>query len=361
MRDSKPWDCEIFAADCERGLRASKAQCLCLEVCARFGDAVGFMQFAVLNPRGRDPERHFRDGAGAPDDRGHAPVNYHAYAACMGGGFFREVSAIPGDVKAVLLLLRSDLKASLVAMKALRLRGKTVAISWKESGQHQVAQQLDSAKNLAMFREICASADAALSSTPELVPLYRSAGARVAEFIPTPYPVEEARWDFSRPLAGRSGIFIGTREWDAPSRNHAAALLKACALGGAVTVFNLDGRAGRKKLDALGCVRLRVIDGRMPYTDFLREMAKCRVVFQCDASAVPGQVAGDSLLCRMPCIGGNGAVDRLAFRDCDTEWLLRDDAAWSAEVERSHARAIEALSFSAIARQLRGFFGGLAA
>ena len=266
--------------------RFSKARCLCLEVRARFGDGSGFMQFAVLNPGGRDPEQLFRDGAGVPDDRVHAPVNYHAYAACMGGGFFRDTPAIPQEVKAVLLLLRSDLKPSLAAVKALRIQGKKVAISWKESGQHQVARQLDSAKSLAMFREICASADAALSSTSELVPLYRSAGARVAEFIPTPYPLEDARWDFSRPLAARRGIFIGTREWDVPSRNHAAALLRACSLGGPVTVFNLDGRAGRKKLEALGCARLRVIEGRMPYTEYLREMAGCRVALQCDASAL---------------------------------------------------------------------------
>ena len=319
------------------------------------------MQIAVLNPGGRDREQHFRDGAGAPDDRVHAPVNYHAYAACTGGGFFRDASAIPKDVRAVLLLLRSDLKASLAAMKTLRSQGKAVAISWKESGRHQVAQQLGNAANLALFRELCAAADAALSSTAELVPLYRAAGAKAVEFIATPYPVDDARWDFSRPLAERSGIFIGTREWDVPSRNHAAALLEACALGETVTVFNMDGRGGTKKLDALGCARLRVIDGRLPYTDYLREMAKCRVVFQRDASAVPGQVAGDALLCRMPCVGGDSAVEQLACRDCDVESLLRDDAAWSAEVKRSQALAMEALSFSAVARRLRGFFARLEA
>ena len=318
------------------------------------------MQIAVLNPGGRDREHLFPDGAGFPDGRGHPPVNYHAYAACTKGGFFRDASAIPKDVRAVLLLLRSDLKASLAAMTALRSQGRTVAISWKESGQHQVAQQLDSAANLALFREICASADAALSSTTELVPLYLAGGARAAKFIPTPYPVEDSRWDFSRPLAERSGIFIGTREWDVPSRNHAAALLHACALGEPVTVFNLDGRAGQKKLDALGCARLRVIDGRLPYPGYLREMAKCRVVFHRDASAVPGQVAGDALLCRMPCVGGNSAVEQLAFRGTeDLPMLLRDDAAWSAEVKRSQARAGETLSFSAVAPRLRGFFGDL--
>ena len=164
------------------------------------------MQIAVLNPGGRDREQLFRDGAGSPDDRGHPPVNYHAYAACTRGGFFRDVSAIPKDVRAVLLLLRSDLKASLAAMKTLRAQGRVVAVSWKESGQHQVARQLDSAANLALFRDLCALADAALSSTPELVPLYLAAGAKAAEFIPTPYPVDDPRWDFSRPLAERVAL-----------------------------------------------------------------------------------------------------------------------------------------------------------
>ena len=318
------------------------------------------MQLAVLNPGGRDREQRFPDGAGAPDARAHAPVNYHAYAACTHGGFFRDAKTIPGDMRAVLLLLRKDLKTALTAVKTLKAGGRTVAISWKESGQHQVAQQLDSAANLALFREICALADGALSSTPELVRLYIGAGTNVSEFIPTPYPVDDARWDFSRPLSERSGIFIGTREWDVPSRNHAAALLRASALGVPVTVFNLDGRTGRKKLDALGFASLHVIEKKLPYPDYLREMAKCRVVFQLDASAVPGQVAGDALLCRMPCIGGNGAVDRSAFDEsADLATMLRDDAAWRAAVGASQARARASLSFAACAERLRKFFSTL--
>ncbi len=318
------------------------------------------MQLAVLNPSGRDPEQRFPDGAGVPDARVHAPVNYQAYAACTHGGFFRDAKMIPSEMRVVLLLLRSDLKPTIAALKMLKAAGLTVAVSWKESGQHQIAKQLDSAANLALFREICALADGALSSTPELVPLYHAAGAKVAEFIPTPYPVDDARWDFSRPLAERSGIFIGSREWGVPSRNHAAALLRAGSLGVPVTVFNLDGRTGRKKLDALGCASLRIIESRLPYPEYLRAMAKCRVVFQLDASAVPGQVAGDALLCRMPCIGGNGAVDQVAFsQGANLESLLRDDVAWRDAVEASQARARESLSFSAGAARLRGFFGGL--
>ena len=320
------------------------------------------MQLAVLNPGGRDPEQRFPDGAGAPDPRVHAPVNYHAYAACTRGGFFRDVRAIPVEMRAVLVLLRKDLKSALLAVKALKAEGRTVAISWKESGLHQVAQQLDSATNLALFREICSLADGARSSTPELVRLYISGGTNVSAFVPTPYPVDDTRWDFSRPLAERSGIFVGTREWDVPSRNHAAALLRAGSLGGPVTVFNLDGRSGRKKLEAIGFGSLRLIEERLPYPDYLREMAKCRVVFQLDSSAVPGQVAGDALLCRMPCTGGNGATDRLAFAEgAEVAELLHDDTAWQDAVDASQARARESLSFSACATRLGEFFGSLAA
>jgi hypothetical protein len=90
-------------------------------------------------------------------------------------------------------------------------------------------------------------------------------------------------------------------------------------------------------------------------------MARCRVIFQRDTSAVPGQIAGDALLCRLPCVGGNGAVDRDAFGHLsEIEPLLRDDEAWRAAVEESQQRAQAQLSFAAGAERLRIFFAHLA-
>jgi hypothetical protein len=318
------------------------------------------MQVAVFNPGGRDAEQLFPDAAGTPDNRVHAPVNYHAYAACTSGGFFRDGTRIPEECQHVILLLRRDLKPAIKALRELKARGKVVAVSWKESGIHQIARQLDDASALALFREVCAQADAALSSTADLVPLYQEAGARAASFIPTPYPVDDFRWDFSRLLTERSGIFIGTREWDVPTRNHAAAMIRAVGLGVPVTVCNIDGRAGRKKLAALGSSNLRIIDGRLPYTEYLEEMSRSRLVFQRDASSVPGQVAGDALLCRMPCVGGNSAIEQLVFTgDGDIERLLRDDDAWRAAVEASQAHALAKVSYRAVAQRLADFFSSL--
>ena len=59
--------------------------------------------------------------------------------------------------------------------------------------------------------------------------------------------------------------------------------------------------------------KLRVIDKRKPYADYLREVAKHKIVLQLDRSRVPGQVAGDALLCRTICVGGDGAIERIAF------------------------------------------------
>jgi hypothetical protein len=332
----------------------------------------GAVQLAVLNPGGNDREQSFPDGAGSPNDATpHPPVNYHAYAACTHGTFFRDAARIPAGMQAVLVVLRRDLKMCLKALRQLKSEGRTVAVSLKESGLHQVAQLLGDAENVELFREICAVADGCLASTSNLVGIYEAAGGKNVRFIPTPYPVDSREWEFDEPLDSRGGIFIGTREWDTPSRNHAAALLLAASLGGTVTVINEDGRAGRKRLEAAGLAHARVIEGKLPYANYLRLMASHRIVLQLDRSAVPGQVAGDALLCGVPCVGGDGAIERIAFPEsCGAghepqalreiaAGLLRDDSACAAAGMRGRQLAAERLSFPVIAGELESYFAGL--
>lgn len=331
----------------------------------------GQLKLAVLNPGGKDPFQAFPGRAGSPGGKAHPPVNYHAYAACTGGSFHREISTVADDQQAVLLLLRRDLKPCLKALAALKEKGKTVAVSLKESGAHQVAGLLADAGRIGLFRQICSRADFCLSSTPDLAAFYRGAGARRVEYLPTPYPVDDPRWDFAKPASSRRGIFVGTREFDVPSRNHLAALLALRHFGAHVTVVNPDGRRGRRLLEALGFQvgYLRIVDGRMPCPDYLRLVSEHRFIFQLDRSAVPGQVAGDALLCRMPCVGGDGAVERTAFPEL-CGWgrtpaellsiasrLARDAGAYAQAVEASQRLALEKLSFASAARELAGLFG----
>jgi hypothetical protein len=334
-------------------------------------------RLTVLNPGGRDPEQHFPDGAGEITQP-HQPTNFHAYAACTHGSFQRETRSALAEGTPVLLLLRGDFAASERALAALQKKGRFVAISLKETGLHQIAEQLRNPARLERFVRIVKQSDACLAPTPEAGDLYRAVRGnldRVA-FIPTPYPIDDARWDFSRPLAERSGIFIGTREWDVPSRNHLAALLVARELsaqtGENVTVFNFDGRKGARLLDGIGFPsgKLRTLERKSPYPDYLRELAQHKIVLQLDTSFVPGQVAGDALLCRVPCVGGNGTIDRLAFPDiCGfnrsiaeigaiAARLLTDWNSYEVNAASIETVAAEQLSFKAGAEQLRAFFTG---
>jgi hypothetical protein len=332
-------------------------------------------RLAVLNPGGRDPEQQFPDGAGETAEP-HPPTNFHGYAACTHGSFHREIRRALTEATPILLLLRGDFSASERALAALQKERRVVAISLKETGLHQIAEQLREPTRLARFLRIVSRADSCLAPTPEAADLYqaiRGSPDRVA-FIPTPYPIDDRRWNFSRPLDERAGIFIGTREWNVPSRNHLGALLLARRLseqsGERVTVFNFDRRKGARLLAGLGLAseKLRVLDRKLSYPSYLREIARHKIVLQLDTSFVPGQVAGDALLCRVPSVGGNGAVDRLAFpescgfaRSIDDIGkaalrLLTDRARYKESVAKMETVASQCLAFKVVAKQLGDFF-----
>ena len=334
------------------------------------------VRLAVLNPGGRDPEQSFRERADVPADA-HGPVNFHAYAACTQGAFHRETKPAIAENVPVLLLLRGNFKASERALHELKNQKRTVFVSLKECGLHQIAQQLGDRAKLSRFLNIMSEADGCIASTPEAAEIYQQARKKcdpaTVAFIPTPYPLQDRQWNFAVPPDQQSGIFIGTREWNVPSRNHAAALLAARKLsdatGEVVTVFNFDGRKGRKLLAELHFPigKLRVMEEAKSYADYLREVARHKLVFQLDRSRVPGQVAGDALLCRSICVGGDGAIDRIAFpQTCGEGRTINELAVIASElltdankratlILETQWRAIERLSFQAIRPELERF------
>jgi hypothetical protein len=337
-------------------------------------------RLTVLNPGGRDPEQHFSDPAG-PADEAHPPVNFHGYAGCTQGFFHHDTQHAIVEKTPVLLLLRGDFRTSERALSELKKHGRTVVVSLKETGLHQIAQQLRNRARLSRFLKIVAQADGCIATTPEAAEIYRRArwrrhAASVA-FIPTPYPLEDGQWNFAVPPNEQAGIFVGTREWDVPSRNHLAALLLArqlCeATGEPATVFNLDGRKGEKMLAELKfpAGKLLTIDKRKPYAGYLRAVAKHKIVLQLDRSRVPGQVAGDALLCRTICVGGDGAIERIGFPKFCGEGrtidqlgsialeLLNNTNIRATAVVESQWRAAERLSFRAVRPQLANFFAQL--
>lgn len=343
-------------------------------------DAAKF-KLTLLSPGGPDRAQYF-DALPDPDSPAHPPVNFHALAACTGGSFHREAKQAVADNNPVLLLLRGNFRATERALAELKENRRVVAVSLKETGLHQIAQQLDNVGRSARFYRIVEGVHGWVAVTPEAAEIFRLArrgkDADTVAFIPTPYPLEDRRWNMSIPPDQQTGILVGTREWDIPSRNHAAALLLARQLcdetGEPVTVFNFDGRKPRKLLGSLGFPpgKLRIVEEEKSYADYLREVAKHKIVLQLDRSRVPGQVAGDALLARTVCVGGDGTVERIAFTNfCGFGRtfeqlgkialpLLSDTNARATAIMESQWRAMERLSFSATRKQLQIFFERIA-
>lgn len=334
-------------------------------------------RLAVLNPGGRDPEQHFADGIG-PAEGEHPPINFHAYAACTRGAFHHDPRRAVAEETPVLLLLRGEFRATERALTELKKHGRTVAVSLKETGLHQIAQQMCDRGRLSRFMNILTRADGCIATSPEAAEIYRRARSKhdpgTVAFIPTPYPVEDRQWNFSVPPGEQSGIFVGTREWDVPSRNHFAALLLARQLcettGEPVTIVNMDGYKARRLIWELRFPeeKLRVVEQGKTYPDYLRMMARHKIVLQLDHSHVPGQVAGDALLCRTVCVGGDGAIERIAFPETCGEGrsfseiasvvldLVKNTDSRAAIVAKSQDLALKRLSFQAVRLQLAKFF-----
>ncbi len=305
----------------------------------------------VMNPGGSDASREFLDGPGLPTDPGHPPVNFHAYAACTRGVFARSFADLPTTSKTVLLLLRpKHLARAEKVLRHLRKAGLNVLISWKESGAAQIAAALSERSRWLEFQKIASASNGFLSAVPDIESLYHAAGCPGGLSLLTPYPLEFPEWSFEIPLSEREGVFIGTRELDIPARNHLLAICEAHGLHKRVTVMTTKTIVGRRYLESLP-FDLQVVDAPLPYDQYLRLMASHRIVFQLDSGAVPGQVAGDALLCGMPCVGGNGGTERLAFPELSgfgrsprhlrkiADSLLNDDCAWQQAVSDSRNNA----------------------
>jgi hypothetical protein len=106
-----------------------------------------------------------------------------------------------------------------------------------------------------------------------------------------------------------------------------------------------------------------ILESPVDLADYLRVMALHRIVFQLDSSAGTGRTACAALLCRIPCIGGNGAAERLVFPGLSSpalrhelidsaRQLLTNDKIWQEAVLNSQTRAAEFLSFKRTASRL---------
>jgi hypothetical protein len=148
----------------------------------------------------------------------------------------------------------------------------------------------------------------------------------------------------------------------------------AASMFESVTVINGNGWRGGGMLDRLGYDErlLKVIERPLPYPRYLKLIAKHKLVWQLDTSDGPGQVAGDALLARVPCVGGRGVTERLVFPDLcghgrDAEQLfdlaarlLEHPHDCEAVMQRAEEHGRDKIAFAAVAKRLETFFRRIA-
>ena len=336
---------------------------------------------AVLNPKGRDPYLDYTKGPDSYERGIHAPINFHAFAAATYGAFFDSPNDVLADrdrFDAVLVLIRRRTWITLAAVKQLKQAGMRVIVAWKECSYNQISRQLNLVRAIRAYGEILELADGILSPTlawpPRAGAIRQEEFWRKLKFIPTPYPVDLPFWDFSTPVAERSGILIGTREFKTESRNHIHAIARAASLAHEfeiprVTVINSDKGKGVHLLRELaktfpaGC--LQIHETTLPYPDYMKLLSSHRFIYQMDRSTVPGQVAGDCLLARTICAGGSSTIEKMAFPEFSDdgsirmrnaferiEHILHDDDEYLAAIHKSQKIAMKSLSFESAAKQL---------
>src|SRR5438094_10136340 len=135
--------------------------------------SAGNFRLTVLNPGGGDAEQRFHS-LPSPNEGAHPPINFHAFAACTFGAFHRDAHRAIIENTPVLLLLRGDFRASERALADLNKQSRTVVVSLKETGLHQIAQQLCDRARLSRFMKIVAQADGCIATTPEAAEIYQS-------------------------------------------------------------------------------------------------------------------------------------------------------------------------------------------
>src|SRR3954464_73294 len=128
-------------------------------------------RLTILNPGGRDPAQDFPDGAGETA-LPHPPTNFHAYAACTGGSFQRETKNALERNTPVVVLLRGDFGSTERAVETLQAAGRFVAVSLKETGLHQIADQLQNSARLLALRPVVVKKDGVLAALPRVPPVF---------------------------------------------------------------------------------------------------------------------------------------------------------------------------------------------
>ena len=305
------------------------------------------------------------------------PLGYIGFAVASHGRIFRTLTDSVADPQPILIVADARLEAAKSAIQTIRNAAanapRRVLLTFVERAMKEIMAELRNPQSMERFKALLNLADGMIVSAPELLGFINSLNVNCqCIHIPAPYPLENPQWDVSLPTNQRSGIFFGDIPFREPDRNMLAWLYAAAEIaaktGHHLSIFSTPGfsqgpTAAQLGLSAPMFTQIPACD----YGSYLQHLASHRIVIKPNSLDGVSNVAGDALLSRIICVGGEGTLERVAFREsCGSgrssdniraiaESLLTDDAFYDRQVEKSQQIAMQSMSFGAVNARLEEF------
>lgn len=308
--------------------------------------------------------------------------SFHSLAVAAQGEFF--VYNKPGwqgvfKYENIIILVKDTPKAVLPLIKQLKKAGKRVLVGFHENGDYLsqiiISQPSPDEFWLSHFAELVEESDGLYSIMPSKESIFEWFFNKPVFSTLHAAPYDEWRHNFSVPRKDRKGLFLATRTFNQ--------FLRRNTFEGLMIAMTAMSKINNEKNDTedhvtVVCedsfhfdrifsffrhknVPLDVVKGPLPYEDWLKLIAKHKMVFQFDYSNTLGQVAMDAALVDVPCIGSNTEVSRAAITDtlydADTNLEYLTDYFGRPESSYVVKRVKEKTSFDVLRRDLKLIFG----
>jgi len=240
-------------------------------------------------------------------------VSWHSIAACFETEFFvykKDGWQNVYKYNNILLMVKDDIQELFPLVKKLKSMKKIVGIAFHENGNFFSMKSLDFAW-LKQLKELVDQCDYFWNLNIPIEDMF-------TELFNVPvfscwhgFPYEEWNHNFTVPKEKREGILIGTRTLNQNlKRNTLYSIFGANKVAKQNNTFStffcedqLDIAQFEKYLYTLGLENIRVVKGPVSYEDWLKLIAKHKVLYHNDASDTLGQVVGDAALVDVISIG----------------------------------------------------------
>jgi|GEM_PF-4236950 len=343
------------------------------------GDGLGRVRLHVLNLTASNDLGDVADGFWDSSGKEALPIGLHGIALASGGAIHTDLASALSEGEPILVLGSEDLRKTEETLLQIRHQGISSAIAWPD---RFVATLTAAAKGdqAATIGRILAVADLAVCTDKGLMDVFASChDATPRAYFPSPYPIAHPDWDTIAGVKNRSGVLIGGFPFHnglesalcRETLQFSVLLAKVCQHK--ISVFSEISPRLADEMAAAGLEvsEVHIVAEPKTYAEYLEVLGRhSLIVDPSRGSRRMGSLAGDALLTRGICLGGDSDLDTLLFPGLQLSSatpeelrarvveLLNDPLSHAEAVADAARRALAEISFEAARTRVRSLLSG---